>query len=287
MSVPRVLQCVCGNIKVSLETSCEYSEVPLDLKKSIPTTWVSPLCGSLSQIYVEYEDMKKSTKQADTLCLSVRCLLCETNVCVTLYTSNLNCVVINPDLISVDNLRQNLTYSKTFGLWIKNIQVDQNTTSFVTNTPLERLLALRKQSVIDYLFEEKERVVREFVQKQEELFEEKRREVKSEFLMLKTQCFKQKIEGNEDSLNVGNNLNKYDEVMRISDEWKRNGGVFRFEEDEGRLFENCSAKYKKFAEKKKEEGEEKTFPSTFKEYVLEKLVDDNKKSGVSPESGPK
>ncbi|ELP95104.1 hypothetical protein EIN_254580 [Entamoeba invadens IP1] len=276
-----VFKCVCGNISVSLKSMCQDSDLQM---QHIFTEWANPICSTEGSITTQYNDLKKVLENTPQRRFnSLWCELCGIEVCKYQQTSTpqmRTTVIVNPLLRESTATRklQNLMYSETFGLYIQQSEVDDATTSSSHNSSqIDRLLSQKKQEYIDGLFEAKEKRVREFVMQQEDEFENKRMEVKKEFLMLKKQCERKALKESTEHFNPSNTWYvdpKHQSILPESTPTNTMGDVFFFEEDDDVGFEKCEVMSKKKADsrvfnKAGKDGND-TFPTSFKDFAIEK-----------------
>ncbi|EMS11892.1 hypothetical protein KM1_178080 [Entamoeba histolytica HM-3:IMSS] len=291
-------KCICCNVSINVKSVCEQTDLALN---SVPLNWINPIYTTTGIIQIRYQQLTNISTTSTLKPFSlIHCNLCNTDVCC--YIPRPSCltetyVIINPILRSIKDLREDMVYSKAYDLYINNSEI-QDTSSWCCNDPIERMLYQKSQDYIDALFEEKERKVREFVLKQEEIFEEQRREAKNQYLMLKKQCSERHIissssafsssistKTQNDSELKQNHLPFYLLKNRHSKD-----SIFLFDEESESGVEPSSYEEKAsldnrvfsrtfpspfddnddipiFAKKQ----EKKLFPTTFKEFTLEKV----------------
>ncbi|KAL7716661.1 Uncharacterized protein QTN25_005955 [Entamoeba marina] len=183
-------KCLCGNTTITVDSICEQSDLHLSHP---PCNWDSPICSTSAVISHKYDDLWTTKPSEEFSNYTVdHCTLCDVDVCMYIKTSNTSTtteVIINPMLRGTDKQRESMIYSETYGLWLKDGEIGEESIHLCSDSS-EKLFFQLRQEALDSLFNEKERIIREFVLMQEELFEMKRSEVKKHFLLLKNQCSK-------------------------------------------------------------------------------------------------
>lgn len=208
--------CPCGNCKIYVKTRCNFSELCL---KGIPFDWETPMCSGDSIVMIKYKEFCQISPlpEGDSFCV-LYCNLCKINVCCFIPTIDKQetFVVINPLLRLSEEIRSRMIYSETYELWIKDDEkINDTTNNWSSNDITDKMLFQKKQEVIDALFEEKERKVREYVIQQEDLFEAKREEVKKHYSLLKQQCKKHNIITMTESEKKEMNCDEDDQEMEV------------------------------------------------------------------------
>ncbi|EDR24252.1 hypothetical protein EDI_306210 [Entamoeba dispar SAW760] len=293
-------KCVCGNVSISVKSVGEQTDLALN---SVPLNWVNPIYTTTGVIQIKYQQLKNISTNSKLKPFSlIHCNLCNTDVCCYIPRSSYlteTYVIINPSLRNIKDLREDMIYSKAYDLYINNFEIQDNI-SWCCNDPIERTLYQKSQDYIDALFEEKERKVREFVLKQEEIFEEQRREARNQYLMLKKQCSERHIISSSSTFNSstptktqsGSELKQNHLPFYLLQNCHSKDGIFFFDEESESGVEPSSYEEKAsldnrvfsrtfhspsnlddnddvpvFAKKQ----EKKLFPTTFKEFTLEKV----------------
>ncbi|BFU25836.1 hypothetical protein EHI8A_089120 [Entamoeba histolytica HM-1:IMSS-B] len=207
--------CVCSN--VSIQLTLKQIQIP-------PLKWINPITGT-GKITIKYTSFTHTTQISKWSC--VRCNSCGTDCCLLCDGE----IIINPILKDVIRLREKLTYSHTFGIYVDLQLIKSRPTtgqnSYVgslsigsVRDPIEKELITIKQKRVEQLFQEKERKIREFVMEQEEAYEAERRLISNELDAIKT-----KLE------------NVQDEIPKITitpvkvPKTKSSSGIFDMDED--------------------------------------------------------
>ena len=187
--------CACGNCHIQYKTTCDIKTLPNPIE--IPN-WTNPTCSTTSTIILKYKHFNDSQPLKNQKYSTFTCKFSQTFLgyyIQTLNESHETTFIFNPELDLIDERRNDMIFSDSFKLWIKNETKLRNDyykdylndlNDFGSQCVINNELIQKKNEIISELYDEKERKVRDFVLEQEELFEEKRCEVKRHQDILKS-----------------------------------------------------------------------------------------------------
>ena len=274
-------ECPCGNCTIIIKSICDFEDLII---KQIPFEWENPIYSDSSIIQTKYKEFRKIESIENEQTYKIyHCTLCNLNICCFIPQNNEKIEtysIINPLLRKTKEIRKKLIFSESYNLWIENNEIDENMSTWPSNDSVEKMLFQKKQEIIDNLFEEKERKVREFVMEQEDLFELKRQEVKKHYSLLTKQCKNKNIineNGTEKTEIKNNSFNEekdsFDQSYFYSSPKSNSNEIFNFDEEE--IEENEIERIKINNQKKepipiKMNKNSPVFPATFEDLALSK-----------------
>lgn len=243
---------------------------------------------------MEYQELRTVLQIPDSdQFMLLHCSMCNMDVCCFIPSANPNngvCIIVNPELKDAEEHRRGMVYSETYGLWLENGEVKEDDSVYPVSDTTERMFFQKRQETIDALFEEKERRIREFVMMQEDIFEEKRREVKHQYSLIKQQYDKNVRAApstkQDCSVPVVVPVSGPVETGSENDTVSEHDGVFFFDEeddDSNRVFQKQAALRKSQSDMRifHPNRLDEVFPSTFEEYTLDRLHSSFEGSGMT------